>query len=139
MDQAVVPQAELSLDQVIARKFALDTEIALIQGRHKAELEPLQEELHMCELFVKDEMNKGGFQQVKNATGDMVYFSTKDRANVGDWDTALATIREQGLWHLLKKDVSKTAVKEYIEVHNAPPPGVKYETYRDLNWRRGKG
>ena len=40
---------------------------------------------------------------------------------------------------LLNKALNKTAVKEYIEVNKEPPPGVKYDSYRDLQWRRGKG
>jgi hypothetical protein len=130
--------APLTIDAVMVRRFALDEEIALIQGRHKAELAPLQEELDLCERFIKDEMLKGGLQQVKLATGEQTYFSTKDSATVENWEATLAEIREKGLWHMLNKNVNKTAVKEYIEVNKVPPAGVKYDSYRDLNWRRGK-
>lgn len=128
----------LTIEQVMVRRFQLDEQIALIQGRHKAELEPLTEELDLCERFIKDEMLKGNLQQVKLATGEQTYFSTKDSASVENWELTLAEIIQKGLWHLLPKSVNKTAVKEYIEVNKAPPPGVKYESYRDLNWRRGK-
>lgn len=151
----------VTLDEVMARRFELDETIAIIQGRHKAELEPHQDELNLCESFVKDEMNKLGTDQYKQqVTGHMAYFTTKDKATVQDWNGVLGVIvsappfdgftpeewelimqhvRTHGEWGLLNQAVNKTNVKEFIKVHGAPPPGVKYDTFRDLNWRRGKG
>lgn len=130
---------EITVDVVMDRRFILAEEIALIEGRHKAELEPLKEELRMCEMFVKDAMNKGNMQQLKIASGHQAFFTTKDSATVEDWDLALDSIRNNSAWHLLNRAVNKTAVKEYVEANKVPPPGVKYESYRDLSWRRGKG
>lgn len=144
----------------MARKFELDNEIALIQGRHKGELEPLLEEQKLCELFVKDFMNTAGLQQYKIASGDQAFFQLKDSVKAEDfeqtldfivaappmegftehlWGTILKHIRAAGNWNLLNHAVNKTAVKEYIEVNNVTPPGVAYSSYRDLQWRRGKG
>jgi hypothetical protein len=145
--------------QAMARRFELDTEIAIIQGRHKGELEGLFEEQKLCETFVKDFMNTAGLQQYKIASGDQAFFQAKDSVSAGDfeatldyivaappltgyeavWAEILKHIRAAGNWQLLNKAVNKTAVKEYIEVNKAPPPGVKYDSYRDLQWRRGKG
>lgn len=129
----------LSLEEVMNRRFALVEEIALIQGRHKAELEPLNEELDMCEKFIKNEMNEKKFQNIKTTTGHMAYFSQKDSASVENFDETLAFILANEMYTLLTKGVNKTVVKEYVEAHQVPPPGVKYETFRDLNWKRGKG
>ena len=153
------PQDSELATAAMARRFALDTEIALIQGKHKAELEPLLEEQKLCEAFVKDFMNTSGVQQYKIASGDQAFFQAKDSVTAGDfeatldyivaapalegfesvWAVILKHIRSAGNWQILNKAVNKTAVKEYIEVHNTPPPGVKYDSYRDLQWRKGKG
>jgi hypothetical protein len=146
--------------QAMARRFELDTEIAIIQGRHKGELEGLFEEQKLCETFVKDFMNTAGLQQYKIASGDQAFFQAKDSVSAGDfeatldyivatppfvgitpavWADVLKYIRTEGNWQLLNKAVNKIAVKEYIEVNKAPPPGVKYDSYRDLQWRKGKG
>lgn len=159
MDQAAVPQEELSLDTVMARRFELVETINIISGKHKGELEPHNEELHLCEVFIKDEMNKAGMTQCKTAAGQ-AFFTTKDSAGVESWDqviglllaapapegvdaaqwqATLAHIQAHGNWHFLNKAINKTAVKEYIDEHKANPPGVKYDTYRDLSWRKGKG
>jgi len=104
-------------------------------------------------------MNTAGLQQYKIASGDQAFFQAKDSVSAGDfeatldyivaapalpgfeimWNGILTHIRKFGNWNLLNKAVNKTAVKEYIEVHKAPPPGVKYDSYRDLQWRKGKG
>lgn len=128
---------EVTLDIVMARRFDLVEQIALIQGRHKNELEPLAEEMRLCEMFIKDEMNKSGMQQCKTSAG-MAYFTTKDSVTMDNWDSFIATVEETHAWHLLNHAANKTAVKEYIEQNNAPPPGVRYESFKDLAWRRGK-
>ncbi|MHB8388018.1 MAG: hypothetical protein ACYDBH_00385 [Acidobacteriaceae bacterium] len=128
---------EVNLEIVMARRFDLVEQMAIIQGKHKAELAPLAEEVNLCETFIKDEMNRSGMQQCKTSSG-MAFFTTKDSVTVENFDETLAEIREKGLWQLLNKAVNKTAVKEYIEVNKAVPPGVKYDSYKDLSWRRGK-
>ena len=129
---------ELSRDVVMNRRFDLAEQIAVIQGRQKLELEPLNEELRLCEQYIKDTMNQANEQQIKTAAGHMAYFTTKDSVKVGDWDATLAFIKEHNAFGLLNQAVNKTSVKEYIEENKAPPPGVEYTSFRDLAWRRGK-
>lgn len=156
---ATATDAELA-STAMARKFDLETEVAILQGKHKAELEPLQEEIKLCETFVKDFMNTAGLQQLKLASGDQAFFQVGTRVGVADfeqvldyivaapapegwteenWAAVRKHIRVHGNWNILNKAANKTAVTEYVEVHQVPPPGVKYDTIRDLQWRRGKG
>lgn len=129
---------DINVEEVMSRRFALDEAIAVIQGRHKGELEPLVEEMRLCELFVKDYMNNNGLQQFKTAAGHQTFFQNKDQVSVEDFDAAISYIVENKAFNLLNRAVNKTAVKEYIEANQSPPPGVKYSSYRDLQWRRGK-
>jgi len=129
---------EVSRSEVITRRFALDEEISLIQGRHKLELAPLVEELALCERFVADSMNKANEQSVKIDGVGMTFFRTVSKCQVRDWEATLAEIQSKGLWHLLTHAVSKEAVKEYIEVNKEAPAGVEFTTFKDLSWRRGK-
>lgn len=152
---------EVSLDQVMARRFELVEQQAIIANRHKTELAPINEELNLCETYIKDLMNKSGMTQAKTDAG-MAYFTTKDSVTVKDMDQVIRTIVgavpphpnlpessvswsalvdyfiQHGLWSLLNKAVNKTAVKEMIAANQAPG-GVEYSSYRDLAWRRGKG
>ncbi len=129
---------ELTVDTAMSQRFELVEQIAIIQGRHKNELAPLLEVVNLCEQFIKDEMLKGNMQQLKTSAGHMAYFTTKTSCTVEDFDATINEIREKGLWHLLNKAVNKTAVAEYIEANHTPPPGVRFDSFRDLAWRRGK-
>ena len=127
---------ELNLDTVMTRRFQLADEIEELSRRHKVELEPLKSELELCEVFIKAEMNKGNMQQLKIRDVGMAFFTTKSKCVVEDFEAALAEIREKGLWHMLTKAVSKEAVKDYIDEYKGVPPGVRFEQFKDLSWRR---
>ena len=152
-----------SLDDVMTRRFELDEQIAIIQGQQKLALEPLAEELKLCETYIKNELNTSGAQSWKSqTTGHMTFFTTKDSVKVENmddvigymlaaappsasgaitpilWEAILDHIRTHGLWSLLNNAVNKSTAKEIIERDNAPPPGTSYSSYRDLSWKRGK-
>lgn len=128
---------EIALDTVMARHFDLTDQIGVIQGRHKVELSPLNEELNLVDAYIKAEMTKAGMQQCKTAVGQ-AFFTTKDSVTVRDWDAVVEYIKANDAWHLLNHAVAKNACKEHIEANNAPPPGIEYSSFRDLSWRRGK-
>ena len=158
---------EVNLDEVMSRRFDLDEQIAARQLAHKAELAPLVEEMNLCESFVKAELLKTGAQQWKSSsTGHMTYWTTKDSVTVEDmdavihriltesplppkdedstyfvsddgWARILRHIHATGLWALLNKAVNKVATREVIESGGAVP-GVKFTSFKDLCWRRGK-
>ena len=127
---------EVNLDEVMARRFDLVEQASIIANRHKAELAPLNEELGMCEAFIKGEMLKSGMQQCKTGAG-MAFFTTKDSCSVEDWDAVLAFIQDTGAWQLLNHAINKTAAREMIDAQT-PPPGIKFDSYKDLAWRKGK-
>lgn len=158
-------EADLNLDVVMSRRFDLVAQQEMLAARHKAELAPLAEEIALCETFIKDAMNQSGAQSFKSAsTGDMAFFTTKDSVTVQDmpaiirfmvaaappleqngkivpseqWQAVVDHICQHGMWGLLNKAVNKSAAKELIEAQT-PPPGIKYDAYKDLAWRRGKG
>lgn len=127
---------DLTVDTVMTRRFQLADEIDEVSRRHKLELEPLKSELELCESYIKSEMNTGNMQQLKIRDVGMAFFTTKTKCVVEDFEAALAEIREKSLWHMLTKAVSKEAVKDYIEVYKESPPGVRFEQFKDLSWRR---
>ncbi len=152
-------QPEITRDSVMARRFELVEQIAIISARHKEELREANEELALCETFVRDSMNQGKEQSVKIAGVGMAYFTTKSNCKVADFDSVIRTVLSSapvpadvpqplfqrvvdhlyahGLWSMFTKAVSKETVKEYIGVHKAPPAGVEYSEFRDLSWKRG--
>lgn len=154
---------ELTVSAAIDRRFELDEQIGIIQGQQKAVLAPLAEEMSLCEQFVKAEMLTANTQQTKTAAGHQCFFTTKDSATVEDFDAVLKSIvaasppmQQDGKtvapeqwqavldhivatanWGLLNRAINKTVYKEMLEAQT-PPPGVKYTSFKDLSWRRGK-
>lgn len=129
---------EIERSAVIALRFELDEQIAIIQARHKAELAPLVEELGLCEKFVHESMAASGEQSVKIESGAQCYFTTQTSCKVGNWDELIAYIKAHEAWELLNHAANKTAVQEFIEQANTPPPGVSFEARKVLAWRRGR-
>jgi hypothetical protein len=129
---------ELTLDDVMAQRFALVEQIAIIQGKHKAELEPFNEELAMCEAFIQRHMITNGLQSAKTAAGQ-AFFKSADSVTVEDAEAFFDYVFEHGARELLNNAANKTAVKEFIEANKAVPPGIKFDSFRKLNWMRGKG
>jgi len=79
-----------SLDDVMTRRFELDEQIAIIQGQQKLALEPLAEELKLCETYIKNELNTSGAQSWKSqTTGHMTFFTTKDSVKVENMDDVI--------------------------------------------------
>ena len=156
----VVP--DIDLDMVMTRRFDLVDQIEEAGKRHKVELASLTEELQLCEAFIKKTMLDAKTQQHKSATtGHETHFVTKTQCTVSDmdavidlvlktappadilpdhslWPAILDHIHKTGMWVMLTNAVSKETAKEYVKIHNAPPPGVKFREYRDLAWTRGK-
>jgi hypothetical protein len=158
---------ELNVIQVMEQRFELIEQVAIIQGRHKGELEPLLDAIRLAEIYIKDDMNKNGAQQIKSAlTGDSCNFTTKTSVTVKDmgavigyvveaspvpdpeaipgvtaetWPLILAHLKQTAMWTLFNNAVNKTQVADIIKETNTTPPGVEYSSYKDLAWKRGKG
>ena len=130
---------EVSIDDVMTRRFELAEQLDLLAAELKTKSTPLQEEMTLCENYIRSELIKAGAQNWKSATtGHATHFMTKSKCQVSDFEATLAEIRAHELWHLLTKAVSKEAVKDYIEANKKPPPGVTYTEFKDLAWSRGK-
>lgn len=126
----------LDLGTVIARRFELVDEIERRTKEFQASISGLNEELTLCEQFVKQEMTTQNLQNVKTASGTP-YFTTKDRVRITAWDDTIAFVNEHNLHHMLTRQLAKDAVREYMKENGgALPPGVAYEQFKDLNWKR---
>lgn len=128
--------AEVGLDEVMARRFDLVEQLAIISGKHEAELKPLKDELSMCEAFVADHMNRTKTDQVK-VNGNLAFFKTGDSVSMSDFDAFIGYVLANSATHLLNQAANKTAVKEFIEANSTPPPGVEYRTFRKVHFRKG--
>lgn len=151
--------AEMPIDQVLLRRFELDEAKNQMAVRHKDETEKLAAHLVACEKHIHAHMLESKADQLKYH-GLMSFWKDGSYVGMGDWSEflqglvcevpapegctpdqwvdILAHIYQHGNWGLLKRDVSKTAVEEYVDVHKAPPAGVKRDTFRKVHFKRSR-
>jgi hypothetical protein len=114
----------------------LKTEIA---QKHADELKPINEAMEQLKEVMKAGLDKLNVDSAKTSCGT-ASFTTKASASIADKDAFWAHVVTQGAWELLDYKANVTAVKDYIENNNGnQPPGVTYNSFRDVNVRRPTG
>lgn len=96
-----------------------------IKKRHREELAPIAEVMTTMENWLLGRLTNAGSDSITAKGTGTAFKTTRTSAKVNDWDTTLASIQENDLWHMLERRVSKAAVEEYIEANGEPPPGVE--------------
>lgn len=152
--------AQLGPEAVLARKFAIEDSLAALSDPLKEVAAALNIAQRACETFVHSHLTSKNLQSIKLGTGEQSFLQNGTSCTVFDWESVLDSvvrvvtppdgftqdqwnllltyIRAQGNWQLLKKDVSKTAVKEIVDAKGVPPDGVKFERFKTAQFRRGK-
>lgn len=113
-----------TMDQVIAAYLKLKAEKEIMAKRHKEEMAPLTDKLNKLMMWCHQQLNSQGQKNARVDSGT-AFLQTDVSVTVDDWDTVIDFIKEQGLWAMLERRVSKGVVQEYIEATGTVPPGVK--------------
>lgn len=117
---------EINIDELVSKYLKLRQLKKEKDDAHKAEVAPLTEMMEKLENLFLQRMNAAGLESLPTKHGTP-YKTKRTSVTVADWEASLGFIRENELWGLLEKRVSKAAVQEYVEEHEDLPPG--------LNWR----
>lgn len=125
----------ITVEQVIAKYRELRTVKDAMEADHKAALAPIKGQLEKLESWLMAKAQEDGVSSFKTDAGT-AFLTTSESATVADWDTTLTFIREQGAYEFLDKRVNKTAVREYVDVHGTPPPGVNFSSRVSINVRK---
>lgn len=123
------------VDTVIAKYVELRDQKAKIAADAKAQTEAIDVKLKTIEAWLHKKLHDLGAESFKTDFGT-AFLKESDFCSVADWNATLSYIRENEAWHMLKKDVSKNAVVEYITEHQAPPPGINYGKKEEVQIRR---
>jgi len=125
-------------EQVIAKYIDLRDEVDAITNRAAAECAEKKKTMTLLQAWLQNKFNETGETSVKTAAGT-AYVEIIKACKVSNWNALLQFIKESENWGLLKRDVVKTAVAEYMqENEGARPPGVDWTEMRDVKVRRGK-
>jgi len=149
--------SELSPGALLELHFKLTAQQDVLSAKNKTTMEPVNAELEAVTTALKKYMLENQMDQVKTAGVGMTFFTAKDSVTVKDmnsvigfvlqsapppqgmpddqWAAILEHVKSHGMWGLLKKDVTKTAVKDLLK-DGTPVPGVELRQYNDLSFRK---
>lgn len=123
------------VDQVISAYLTLRSQKEAIEAETKDKVKGIKAKMEKIETWIKTQADEQGVTSFKTKSGT-AFLTTTDYANVADWDSVLEFIRTNEAFDMLEKRVSKTAVRGYIDMNKAVPPGVNYGTRLDINIRK---
>lgn len=113
-----------TMDEVIEAYLALRQVKEETTRRHKEELAPINDKMMKLQAWCQKQLQAQGQKNARVDAGT-TFLQTDVSVTVQDWDAVLAFIKENDLFALLEKRVSKGVVQEYIESTGEIPPGVK--------------
>ena len=126
----------LTYEKAMRLYFNSKREVDLIEGAAKAACAPHKEKMALLSQWMETKALEEGLKNVGVAGLGTGYWATHISATVADKDTFFDFVREHQAWDLLESRASKTAVKSYIEGHNAPVPGVNFSQTQVFNIRQ---
>lgn len=115
------------LDQATKVYLELREKKAQMQKRHKEELAPINAKMEKIENAILAFFQKTGQQSSKTPYGTP-YIKARESTSVPDRETFLGFVLEGGHLQFLESKANINAVREYIEEHGEPPPGVKFNS-----------
>lgn len=97
--------------------------------------QPLAEEEGLLGGKILAYMNELGTEGCRTAYGTC-YKSERATASLADPDAFMRFVTENQRFELLDRKANVTAVKDYIQKNNAPPPGVNLHIMQTLGVQR---
>lgn len=125
----------VAVNDLVEKYIRLREIKAKLKAKHDEEMAPVNDGMKLIEATLLTEFERNGAESIKTKAGT-AYRSTRTSATVADWDEVLTYIRDNGLWELLERRVSKEAVKEFVEQNADLPPGVNWREEVTLGVRR---
>lgn len=123
------------MKELVEKYIKLRDAKAQLTKQHKDKVARIDEVMDQIEVALLEQFDANGIDSVKSEAGT-AYTTTRVSANVADWDAVLSYIRENDLWSLLERRVSKDAVKQFREENDDLPPGVNWSEEKVINIRR---
>ena len=126
---------ELTVDRVIDTYITLRGQKEALEHDAKERVADIKEKMAKLEAWIQAKSDETGVKSFKTDAGT-AFLTTSDFASVGDWDAVLEFVQKHSAYDMLTKGVSKTAVREYIDLNGAVPAGVNFGTKMGVSVRR---
>lgn len=122
-------------DELIARALEIRDDIEAMKKKAADELEPYEMALQDIENALLARLVARGGKSSSTPSGT-AYLSEQLRVKVADRGKFLHWVMTNEKLDFITNHVSKEAVKEYLEQHQAAPPGVDTTKFTQCNIRK---
>lgn len=122
-------------EELVSKYVELRDAKDAIAAKAKVDAEPITAAMDTIGSVLLDMMNKSGETSKKTVAGT-AFIKLTEFIGVENWDETIKFIDEKNMQHMLKRDVNKTAVLEYMKETGTVPPGLKYSAAREVQVRR---
>lgn len=123
------------MEELVEKYIELRDAKAKVKAQYDAKVERIESVLEKIEAVLLQQFNESGMESVRTKSGT-AYKQTRTSAGVADWDSVLEYIRENDLWNMLERRVSKAAVEQFKDAHGDLPPGINWREEVVINVRR---
>lgn len=113
----------------------LRDKIRELDDAHKEMMAPYRDALEALNSAILDALNKSGVDNVSTPYGT-AYRAKRESVSINDPSVFRNFVVTQGLFDLQDVKANITAVKEFIALHNAPPPGTTFKSADVVNVRK---
>jgi hypothetical protein len=127
--------AAIDINVRINQYVSLRDKIQALDKAHKEKMAPFREMLDTLGGVLLTHLDNIAADSVATPSGT-VYKTVKNSASIADGGAFWNYVNTSGDWDLIDKKANVTAVMEFIEHHNAPPPGVNFTSVMTVGVRR---
>lgn len=125
----------MNLQKVIDKFIAVRDERDRLNKEHKTKMARYTTALSKLEEALLTHFNQTGANSASTDSG-VAYKNIKTSVTVDDRDAFLAFVRDNDAWAFLDSRANKTAVNEYLEEHEALPPGLSISRVASVGVQR---
>lgn len=119
----------------VAQYVGLRDKIKALDDAHKEKMKPFREMLETLGGLMLDHLKNQSAESIATESGT-VYKTVKNSASIADGQAFWDFVSQNGEWDLIDKKANVTAVMEFIEQNNTPPPGVNFNSIITVGVRR---
>ena len=121
------PPAAFDADKRTEQYVKLRDYIRDTEARQKEELAQAKEMLRQLEALMLAHLDATNSNSINTKAGTF-YRSSRKSASIKDGEAFMRYVIDNQAWDLLDRKANATAVADFIDAHNAPPPGVNFTT-----------
>ena len=119
------PPTSFDAEKYVGAYVKLRDKIAEIEDRHKEELKPHKAMLDKLNNLLLEHLLSQKAENITTAAGT-VYRHLQDNFSAEDVDAFRRHVIGSEAWDLIDWKANKTSAKAFMDEHQAPPPGIKY-------------